>query len=160
MPLFGKEKKSKSKNGAKDCGDKTMLEEKYVLKEQLGTGAFSEVRLAESKEKPNQLFAVKIIDKKALKGKEDSLENEIMILRKLKHPNIVQLLETFEDKTKVYLIMELVTGGELFDRIVQKGKESYFFHYFLEVFFWLSYELHCPSLNFNLCDLGRDYPTS
>lgn len=121
MPLFGKDKKSKSKNGGKDTNEKNLLEEKYHLKEMLGTGAFSEVRLAESKEKPGQLFAVKIIDKKALKGKEDSLENEIMILRKLKHSNIVQLLETFEDKNKVYLIMELVTGGELFDRIVEKG---------------------------------------
>lgn len=45
-------------------------------------GAFSEVRLAESKEKPGQMFAVKIIDKKALKGKEDSLENEIKVLRR------------------------------------------------------------------------------
>ncbi|XP_060521515.1 calcium/calmodulin-dependent protein kinase type 1-like [Cylas formicarius] len=126
MPLFGKEKKTRKNGGggggggAKEC-DRAMLEEKYHLKEMLGTGAFSEVRLAESKEKPGQLYAVKIIDKKALKGKEDSLENEIMILRKLKHPNIVQLLETFEDKNKVYLIMELVTGGELFDRIVEKG---------------------------------------
>lgn len=45
-------------------------------------GAFSEVRLAESKERPGQMFAVKIIDKKALKGKEDSLENEIKVLRR------------------------------------------------------------------------------
>lgn len=45
-------------------------------------GAFSEVRLAESREKPGQMFAVKIIDKKALKGKEDSLENEIRVLRR------------------------------------------------------------------------------
>lgn len=45
-------------------------------------GAFSVVRLAESKEKPNQLYAVKIIDKKLLKGKEDSLENEIKVLRR------------------------------------------------------------------------------
>nr|XP_027226254.1 calcium/calmodulin-dependent protein kinase type 1-like isoform X1 [Penaeus vannamei] len=67
------------------------------------------------------MVAIKIIDKKALKGKEDSLENEIKVLRRLTHPNIVQLLETFEDKHKVYLVMELVTGGELFDRIVEKG---------------------------------------
>lgn len=46
------------------------------------SGAFSEVRLGESKENPGQLFAVKIIDKKALKGKEDSLENEIKVLRR------------------------------------------------------------------------------
>ncbi|KAF0768913.1 calcium/calmodulin-dependent protein kinase type 1 isoform X4 [Aphis craccivora] len=44
-------------------------------------GAFSEVRLAVSKERPNEMYAVKIIDKKALKGKEDSLDNEIKVLR-------------------------------------------------------------------------------
>lgn len=46
------------------------------------SGAFSEVRLADSKDNPGQMFAVKIIDKKALKGKEDSLENEIKVLRR------------------------------------------------------------------------------
>ncbi|XP_072751104.1 calcium/calmodulin-dependent protein kinase type 1 isoform X2 [Anoplolepis gracilipes] len=121
MPLFGKKDSNKKiKKDGKD--DKSpSVEDKYILKDLLGTGAFSEVRLAESKEKPGQMFAVKIIDKKALKGKEDSLENEIKVLRRLTHPNIVQLLETFEDKHKVYLVMELVTGGELFDRIVEKG---------------------------------------
>ncbi|XP_023723485.1 calcium/calmodulin-dependent protein kinase type 1 isoform X2 [Cryptotermes secundus] len=140
MPLFGK--KDPAKKSKKDSDKQPSVEDKYNLKELLGTGAFSEVRLAESKEKPGLMFAVKIIDKKALKGKEDSLENEIKVLRRfsetttrsgvtssanseetpwLKHPNIVQLLETFEDKHKVYLIMELVTGGELFDRIVEKG---------------------------------------
>lgn len=46
------------------------------------SGAFSEVRLAVSKERPNEMYAVKIIDKKALKGKEDSLDNEIKVLRR------------------------------------------------------------------------------
>ncbi|XP_018353388.1 PREDICTED: calcium/calmodulin-dependent protein kinase type 1 isoform X2 [Trachymyrmex septentrionalis] len=121
MPLFGKKDTNKKikKDGRDDRSPS--VEDKYILKDLLGTGAFSEVRLAESKEKPGQMFAVKIIDKKALKGKEDSLENEIKVLRRLTHPNIVQLLETFEDKHKVYLVMELVTGGELFDRIVEKG---------------------------------------
>ncbi|XP_046682304.1 LOW QUALITY PROTEIN: calcium/calmodulin-dependent protein kinase type 1-like [Homalodisca vitripennis] len=140
MPLFGGKKDSakKSRKEGKDADKTPSVEDKYILKEMLGTGAFSEVRLAESKDHPGQMFAVKIIDKKALKGKEDSLENEIKVLRRfsesvkqsgesleepyrLTHPNIVQLLETFEDKHKVYLIMELVTGGELFDRIVEKG---------------------------------------
>ncbi|XP_031624983.1 calcium/calmodulin-dependent protein kinase type 1 isoform X2 [Contarinia nasturtii] len=122
MPLFGKKDSTKkSKRDSRDPDKQFTIEEKYNLKELLGTGAFSEVRLAESKEHNNQLYAVKIIDKKALKGKEDSLENEIRVLRRLTHPNIVQLLETYEDKNKVYLVMELVTGGELFDRIVEKG---------------------------------------
>ncbi|KAF7267525.1 calcium/calmodulin-dependent protein kinase type 1-like [Rhynchophorus ferrugineus] len=116
MPLFGKDRKKKENKE-----DKLAIEEKYSLKDVLGTGAFSTVRIAESKTRPGEMYAVKIIDKKALKGKEDSLENEIKVLRRLKHPNIVQLLETFEDKTKVFLVMELVTGGELFDRIVEKG---------------------------------------
>ncbi|XP_050425537.1 calcium/calmodulin-dependent protein kinase type 1 isoform X2 [Adelges cooleyi] len=118
MPLFGKKDVKKAK---KDSEKAQSIEDKYDIKDQLGTGAFSEVKLAVSKERPNEMYAVKIIDKKALKGKEDSLDNEIKVLRRLTHPNIVQLLETFEDKSKVYLIMELVTGGELFDRIVQKG---------------------------------------
>ena len=45
-------------------------------------GAFSQVRLAESKDHPGELYAIKVIDKKALKGKEDSLENEIRVLRR------------------------------------------------------------------------------
>ncbi|KAF5284348.1 hypothetical protein FQR65_LT13594 [Abscondita terminalis] len=122
MPLFGKkDAEKKSKKDGKELDKHQCIEDKYTLKDLLGTGAFSVVRLGESKEHQGQLYAIKIIDKKALKGKEDSLENEIKVLRKLTHHNIVQLLETFEDKSKVYLVMELVTGGELFDRIVEKG---------------------------------------
>lgn len=97
------------------------VEEIYDMKEVLGTGAFSQVKVAEKRAEPGKLYAIKIIDKKALKGKEDSLENEVKVLRRLRHPNIVNLLETYEDKHKVYLVMEIVTGGELFDRIVEKG---------------------------------------
>ncbi|MPC26581.1 Calcium/calmodulin-dependent protein kinase type 1 [Portunus trituberculatus] len=42
-------------------------------------------------------------------------------LCRLRHPNIVQLMDTYEDAEHVYLVIELVTGGELFDRIVEKG---------------------------------------
>eukprot|EP00096_Caligus_rogercresseyi_P006329 TRINITY_DN2268_c0_g1_i2.p1 TRINITY_DN2268_c0_g1~~TRINITY_DN2268_c0_g1_i2.p1 ORF type:complete len:365 (-),score=68.03 TRINITY_DN2268_c0_g1_i2:1070-2164(-) len=124
MPLFGKKSSSKSSSkdgdGKKDSKIPT-VEDKYIMKDVLGTGAFSQVRLAELREEPSKLFAIKIIDKKALKGKEDSLENEIRVLRRLDHPNVVKLLEAYESKSSVYLVMELVTGGELFDRIVEKG---------------------------------------
>lgn len=46
------------------------------------SGAFSQVVLAESKDEGSKMYAIKCIDKKALKGKEDSLENEIKVLRR------------------------------------------------------------------------------
>ncbi|GIX93519.1 hypothetical protein CEXT_478461 [Caerostris extrusa] len=53
------------------------------LKICLERGAFSQVVLAESKDEGSKMYAIKCIDKKALKGKEDSLENEIKVLRRL-----------------------------------------------------------------------------
>ncbi|OUC43292.1 kinase domain protein [Trichinella nativa] len=87
-------------------------------------GAFSKVILAESKTRQGLLVAIKCIDKKLVKGKEESMQNEINVLSRLRHPNIVRLIETFEDKSNYYLVMDLVTGGELFDRIVAKGSYS------------------------------------
>jgi len=128
MPLFGKktavkEKALKEEKLAKEATRTPTVEDKYELKDVLGTGAFSQVRLAESKDS-GKMYAIKIIDKKALKGKEDSLENEIRVLKRLDHINVVKLLEAYESRTCVYLVMELVTGGELFDRIVEKGSYS------------------------------------
>eukprot|EP00731_Ephydatia_muelleri_P001211 Em0001g1211a len=108
MPLFGSKKH-----------DPRVLA-KYNLKEVLGKGAFSEVVRGINKETAQQV-AIKIIDKKALKGKEEALQNEIAVLQKVSHPNIVKLYELYDDKTRLYLVMELVTGGELFDRIIAKG---------------------------------------
>ncbi|XP_050414132.1 calcium/calmodulin-dependent protein kinase type 1 isoform X1 [Patella vulgata] len=116
MPLFGKKHDSDKKNNKE--GD---IRRKYEFKETLGTGAFSEVVLAEDKTNRGKYYAVKCIDRQGLRGKEEALDNEIQVLRRLSHPNIVKLLDVFDDKSHVYLIMELVTGGELFDRIVEKG---------------------------------------
>ncbi|KAI6234678.1 Protein kinase domain-containing protein [Aphelenchoides fujianensis] len=106
--------------------------DRYDARETLGTGAFSRVIKAECRFEPgtasihgnyhitglNLMVAIKCIDKKALKGKRSRWRTKL----KLRHPNIVQLYDTFEDRgAYVYLVMELVTGGELFDRIVQKG---------------------------------------
>ena len=112
MPLFGKKEPTTKKSGGKKEDEKPpRIEDKYDLKDLLGTyvyiyvpihvwkipafrmgsmskhleifrGAFSQVRLAESKNVSGEFCAVKIIDKKALKGKEDSLENEIQVLRR------------------------------------------------------------------------------
>ncbi|KAJ3124446.1 hypothetical protein HK098_001120 [Nowakowskiella sp. JEL0407] len=97
------------------------LESKYHIGETLGTGAFSEVKCAIEKS-TGKKYAIKIIDRNKCKGKESMIETEISILQQVKHEHIIQLIEMHEVENKIYLVMELVTGGELFDDIVSRGK--------------------------------------
>lgn len=71
-------------------------------------------------------FAMKIISKKSIIGKEEMVSNEINILKKVSngHRHIIALVDYFESPNNLYLIMNLCTGGELFDRIIHRG---YFF---------------------------------
>jgi len=92
----------------------------------LGTGQFASVHLCIHKQTGKQ-WAIKIIDKKkfALSSstdRPDALLGEVDILRQLDHPGCIKINETFETDDTLYLILELVTGGELFDRIVQDKK--------------------------------------
>ena len=50
------------------------------------------------------------------------LIDEAILLKSLQHPNIIQFIDIFSDANNLYLIMELVSGGDLFDRIVEKGR--------------------------------------
>lgn len=52
---------------------------------------------------------------------EAALMDEIDVLKEMKHPNIIRLFETFDEKDYYYLVTEKMLGGELFDRIVQKS---------------------------------------
>lgn len=97
------------------------IDKLYELKTELGRGAFSIVYLA-TQRASGQQYAVKVINKKDLgKDYEKNLKMEVDILKKVNHPNIIALKELFDTPDKLYLIMELVTGGELFDKIVEKG---------------------------------------
>lgn len=110
-----------SENVLKD--KRTTIEElytKYEIGETLGTGAFSEVKTATCRS-TGERFAVKVIDKAKCKGKENMIQSEVEILKKVKHKNIIRLFDIYESPAKIFLIMELVTGGELFDRIVERG---------------------------------------
>jgi len=103
----------------------TGIFEHYDLKDELGKGAFSIVKLAINK-KTGEKVAVKIIDKTQASAEADEkrLRTEVEILKKVKHPNIVCLKDLYDTPQNLYLVMELVTGGELFDKIVEKGQYS------------------------------------
>jgi calcium/calmodulin-dependent protein kinase I len=70
-------------------------------------------------------FAVKCIKKQQIEGEDIKLlKREIQIMKQLSHPNILKLFEVYEDDQKFYLVMELVQGKELFDKIVERGQYS------------------------------------
>ncbi|XP_012689947.1 calcium/calmodulin-dependent protein kinase IGb isoform X2 [Clupea harengus] len=97
------------------------IQEVFDVMEVLGSGAFSEVFMVKEK-KTGKLFAMKCVKKK---NKRDlNLENEIAVLRRIQHENVVCLEDFYESRTHYYLLMQLVTGGELFDRILDRGMYS------------------------------------
>ena len=67
--------------------------------------------------------AIKIIDKAKVEDMQD-IQREIEIMNMVDHPNVINLFEIFDEPKKMNLVLELVTGGELFDRIVAKGNYS------------------------------------
>lgn len=96
----------------------------YIFGKTLGAGTFGVVRQARCISSGENV-AVKILLKKALKGQSVQLQmlyDELSILQQLNHPNIVRFKDWFESKEKFYIVTQLATGGELFDRILEKGK--------------------------------------
>ncbi|KAK7092316.1 hypothetical protein V1264_008079 [Littorina saxatilis] len=85
----------------------SFVNERYELGKALGDGNFAIVRTSRQKTS-GQEFAMKVIDKPKLKGKEHMVENEIDIMKDCTHPNIVKLYEEYETNDKIYLVMELV----------------------------------------------------
>nr|XP_020447368.1 serine/threonine-protein kinase DCLK2 isoform X3 [Monopterus albus] len=95
--------------------------EKYKVGKVIGDGNFAVVKECVEKSTGKE-FALKIIDKAKCSGKEHLIENEVAVLRKVKHPNIVMLVEEVDTSSELYLVMELVKGGDLFDAITSSAK--------------------------------------
>lgn len=96
---------------------------KYELGKTLGEGTFAKVKFAKHTE-TGAAVAIKVLDKeKILKHKMvEQIKREICTMKLVKHPYVVQLLEVMASKTKIYIVLEYVTGGELFDKIVHQGR--------------------------------------
>ncbi|XP_070772798.1 serine/threonine-protein kinase DCLK2 [Enoplosus armatus] len=97
------------------------ISEKYTVGKVIGDGNFAVVKECVERSTGKE-FALKIIDKAKCSGKEHLIENEVAVLRKVKHPNIIMLIEEVDTSSELYLVMELVKGGDLFDAITSSAK--------------------------------------
>ncbi|XP_059651181.1 CBL-interacting serine/threonine-protein kinase 9 isoform X1 [Cornus florida] len=96
---------------------------KYEIGKTLGEGSFAKVKFAKNIDTGDS-FAIKIIDRdRVLRHKMvEQIKREIGTMKLIKHPNVVQLFEVMASKTKIYIVLEYVDGGELFDKIAKHGK--------------------------------------
>ncbi|XP_076445984.1 serine/threonine-protein kinase DCLK1-like [Babylonia areolata] len=92
------------------------FQERYEIGQVIGEGNFALVKECVDKT-TGRHYALKIIDKSKCKGKEQAVASEVSILRRVKHPNIVQLVEDLDRPDALYLVMDLVKGGDLFEAI-------------------------------------------
>ncbi|KAM6977955.1 ribosomal protein S6 kinase alpha-2-like [Aplochiton taeniatus] len=95
-------------------GNSTVFGDNYDLREELGAGSHSVCRRCVHRVTSVE-YAVKIIDK----GKKDPSEEIEILLRYGHHPNIITLKDVYDDGQSVHLVVELMRGGELLDRILQ-----------------------------------------
>ncbi|XP_060216136.1 CBL-interacting serine/threonine-protein kinase 3-like isoform X1 [Lycium barbarum] len=96
---------------------------KYEMGRTIGEGTFAKVKFARNSETGDPV-AIKILDKdKVLKHKmAEQIKREIATMKLIRHPHVVQLYEVLASKTKIFIVLEFVTGGELFDKIVNHGR--------------------------------------
>nr|GMD89533.1 CBL-interacting serine/threonine-protein kinase 23 [Ipomoea batatas] len=96
---------------------------RYELGRTLGEGSFAKVKFARNLETEENV-AIKILDKeKLLKHKMvGQIKREISTMKLIRHPNVIRMFEVMASKSKIYIVMEFVTGGELFDKIASKGR--------------------------------------
>ncbi|CAN1143604.1 SNF1-related protein kinase catalytic subunit alpha KIN10 [Linum perenne] len=95
----------------------------YKLGKTLGIGSFGKVKIAEHALTGHKV-AIKILNRRKIKNMEmeEKVRREIKILRLFMHPHIIRLYEVIETPTDIYVVMEYVKSGELFDYIVEKGR--------------------------------------
>ena len=96
------------------------MKETYKVKEVIGQGAFASVRLAIHRETKMNV-AIKVLHKKRMS--EDDLvgfQNEVAFLSEIDHPNVVQLLDLYEDDDNFCLVLERLQGGQLYDYLAER----------------------------------------
>jgi serine/threonine protein kinase len=100
-----------------------VLQGRYEMGRVLGHGNFGRVHVARDL-RTGQSVAVKVVAKEKVvrAGMVEQIKREIAVMKRVSHPNIVELHEVMATRSKIYLALELVRGGELFARIVRSGR--------------------------------------
>lgn len=105
-------------------GTKSNIKELYKIEGTIGRGSFATVKKAKNRT-TKQKVAVKVLSKRKMSDTDlAALRQEIEILKQVDHPNIVKLIDIFEDERHVCLVMERLLGGELFDQILKNDNFS------------------------------------
>ncbi|XP_074738052.1 SNF-related serine/threonine-protein kinase-like isoform X1 [Strix uralensis] len=127
--------------GAPGCGE-GKIAGLYDLERTLGKGHFAVVKLARHVF-TGQRVAVKVIDKSKLAGEAaGQLLQEVRCMKLVQHPNVVRLYEVIDTHAKLYLILELGDGGDMFDHIMRHEgglAEARAKHYFAQIVHAISY---------------------
>lgn len=95
----------------------------YLLGDTLGVGSFGKVKIA-THELTKHKVAVKIVNRNKIKNLDvvGKIRKEIQNLKLFRHPHIIKLYQVISTPTDIFMVMEFVSGGELFDYIVKHGK--------------------------------------
>ncbi|KAH7443923.1 hypothetical protein KP509_02G056100 [Ceratopteris richardii] len=98
---------------------------KYELGRTLGSGNYGKVKHAVDLETGEE-FAIEILEKERIRRENmnDQIKRTVSTMKLVKHPNIIELFEVMASKSKVYFVLEYVTGGALFSKIARDGKLS------------------------------------
>ncbi|KAK4560018.1 hypothetical protein RGQ29_008990 [Quercus rubra] len=98
---------------------------KYEVGRTIGEGNFAKVKFAQNTE-TGESVAMKVLDRNTIiKHKMiEQIKREISIMKLVRHPYVVRLHEVLASRTKIYIILEYITGGELFDKIIHQGRLS------------------------------------
>lgn len=96
---------------------------RYEIGKTLGEGSFAKVKYARNSD-TGESVAIKVLDRDhVLRHKMvEQIKREISTMKLIKHPNVVTIFEVMASKTKIYIVVEFVDGGELFDRIAKNGR--------------------------------------
>ncbi|XP_037071803.1 5'-AMP-activated protein kinase catalytic subunit alpha-2-like isoform X3 [Pollicipes pollicipes] len=95
----------------------------YILGDTIGKGTFGKVKFAVHQKTQNRV-AVKILNREKIKNLDvaGKIKREIQNLKLFRHPHIIKLYQVISTPTDIFMVMEFVSGGELFEYIIKHGK--------------------------------------